>query len=77
MAPGAALPRDGSITERRIHALVAAAGHILASGVPETSCGNLHRFDKVDTKAGLVSLQALANLGAPYSVLLYERFLGR
>ena len=77
MAPGAVLSRDGNVTERRIHALIAAACHILASGVPETSRDNLHRFDKVDTKAGLVSLQALANLGAPYSILLYERFLGR
>ena len=77
MAPAAVLPRDGNVTEGRIHALIAAACHILASGVPETSRDNLHRFDKVDTKAGLVSLQALANLGVPYSVLLYERFLGR
>ena len=77
MAPAATLPRDGNVTERRIYALIAAACHILESGVPETSRDNLHRLDKVDTKAGLVSLQALANLGAPYSVLLYERFLGR
>ena len=77
IAPAAALPRDGNVTEGRIHALIAAACHMLASGVPETSRDNLHRFDKVDTKAGLVSLQALANLGVPYSVLLYERFLGR
>ena len=75
MAPGSALPRDGSITKRRIHALVAAAGHVLASDFPETSPDNLHWFDKADTRAGLVSLQALSNLGVPYSVLLYERFL--
>ena len=47
------------------------------TGRPELSRDSLRRFDKVDTRAGLVSMQALANLGAPYSVLLYERFLGR
>ena len=77
MDPEAILPRDGSVTEQRINALVATACHILASGAPETPHDNLHRLDKADTRAGLVSLQALANLGVPYSALLYERFLGR
>ena len=31
---------------------------------------------KADTAQGLVSLQAIADLGAPYPVLLYEHFLG-
>lgn len=63
MDPEATLPRDGSVTEQRINALVATACHILASGAPETPHDNLHRLDKVDTRAGPVSLQALANLG--------------
>lgn len=77
MDPEASLPSDGSLTGQRIRALVTAASHALASGIPELSSDSLHRFDKVDTRAGLRSVQALANLGAPYSVLLYERFLGR
>lgn len=34
-------------------------------------------MDKVDTAKGVESLQSIADLGAPYPVLLYERFLGR
>ena len=75
--PDAALPRNGSVTERRIHALIAAACRILESGAPEGSSDNLHRFDKADTRAGLASLRAVAELGIPYSILLYERLLGR
>jgi len=36
----------------------------------------VHRLDKADTSAGLVSLRSLAELGLPYHILLYERFLG-
>ena len=75
--PEAALPRNGGVTESRIHALIAAACHILASGSPASLPGQLHRFDKADTKAGIVSLQSAASLGVPYSMVLYERFLGR
>ena len=77
MKPEAALPKNGSVTERRIDALVATACHILESGAPEGSPNRLHRLDKADTRAGLASLRSLADLGAPYSILLYERFLGR
>lgn len=77
MDPEAALPSKGGVTEKRIHALIAAACHILQSGAPEVSLDRLHRLDKADTAAGLVSLQSLADLGVPYSMLLYERFLGR
>ncbi len=37
----------------------------------------LHRLDKADTKEGIKSLQGAGDLGVPYPVLLYERFLGR
>lgn len=77
MKPQTALPQDGSSTERRIRGLISSACQVLQSSVPETSSDSLHRFDKADTRAGLVSLRSLANLGVPYSVLLYERFLGR
>ena len=77
MSPDAALARVGDVTGQRIRALVAAACHALTSGVPEDSPEELHRLDKADTRDGLASLQSLATLGAPYSVLLYERLLGR
>ena len=71
------LPRNGGVTEQRIHALISAACHILESGAPKVSPDSLHRLDKADTASGLTSLQSLADLGVPYSILLYERFLGR
>ncbi len=37
----------------------------------------IHRLDKADTKSGIGGVQALAGMGAPYAMLLYERFLGR
>ena len=77
MDPQEALSRYGKITKRRIHALIAAACHILESGAPESSPDSLHRLDKADTRAGLISLRSLTELGVPYSILLYERFLGR
>ncbi len=73
MKPEAALPKNGGVTEQRINALVAAACHILESGAPAVSPDRLHGFDKADTRAGLASLQSLADLGAPYFILLYER----
>ena len=72
-----ALPTNGGVTEQRIHALIASACNILETGAPESSRDDLHRFDKADTRAGLTSLRSLADLGVPYSVLLYERLLGR
>ena len=75
--PAAALQRNGGVTEKRIHALIAAACHVLSTGAPEVSAGGLHRLDKADTASGLASLQSSADLGVPYSILLYERFLGR
>ncbi len=77
MKPDSALPKKGSVTERRIRALIAAACHALKTGVPTDSPDKLHRLDKADTKAGLLSVQSTATLGAPYSMLLYERLLGR
>jgi hypothetical protein len=66
----------GGVTERRIQALVATACELLAEGAPHTP-GTLHRLDKADTRSGLASLHPLVDLGVPYAMLLYERFLGR
>jgi len=65
------------LTQQRITALVEVACLLLSEGVPSTSPDRVHRLSKADTKAGLVDLQAAAKLGVPYSMLLYERFLGR
>ena len=37
----------------------------------------LHRLDKADTKTGSAGIGALAQIGVPYAMVLYERFLGR
>ena len=65
------------MTEKRIRALIVAACHLLESGVPEVPLDSLHRFDKADTREGLISLRSKADLGVPYSILLDERLLGR
>jgi hypothetical protein len=68
---------NGGITDMRIQAMVRAACELIHEGVQDGVPEVLHRLDKVDTKQGLNSLQPLADLGVPYSMLLYERFLGR
>ena len=77
MKPDSALSKKSRLTERRIQALLTAACHALESGAPEDSVDSIHRLDKADTKTGLVSVCSSAELGIPYSILLYERLLGR
>lgn len=76
MNPEKPLPRQGK-TGGRVRALVAAACHALQSGASGRSPDTIHRLEKADTTAGLVSVQSSADLGVPYSMLLYERLLGR
>ena len=66
-----------SLTDQRIRAMISAGVQTLLAGVRDKVPAVLHRLDKVDTKDGLKSLQPVADLGVPYPVLLYERFLGR
>jgi len=68
---------QNDLTVQRIRALVITACQLLAEGAPRVSPGKIHRLDKADTSDGQPSLQAFADLGLPYPVLLYERFLGR
>ncbi|MHB1287486.1 MAG: hypothetical protein ACYCYP_13220 [Leptospirales bacterium] len=75
--PLSPLRGNGTITTDRIRALIETACDILSEGAPPTSSDRLHRLDKADTKNGLLSLYPLADLGVPYAMLLYERFLGR
>ena len=77
MNPNVALSDKSRATERYIHALVVAACRALRSGAPEDLLGTLHRLDKADTRGGLVSVRSSAKIGVPYSMLLYERLLGR
>ena len=77
MDPHAPLREGGRVTDQRLRALVTAACELLSEGVPADVGENLHRLDKADTREGLASIQPLADLGVPYAMLLYERFLGR
>jgi hypothetical protein len=76
LKPLSPLRQTGGVTDLRITALVEAALELLKEGAPQ-SPGVLHRLEKADTGAGLAGMQALADLGVPYAMLLYERFLGR
>ena len=62
---------------RRIKAMVEVACELLNQGCPKVRGDQLHRLDKADTVGGLPALRNLATIGAPYAMLLYERFLGR
>ena len=69
--------RGSAATMNRVSCLVETACGLLSSTIPEEGPGRLHRLDKADTRHGLESVRALAGMGAPYAMLLYERYLGR
>lgn len=77
MEPQSPLRNNGTVTSDRIRALIETACDLLKEGIPTTPSDKLHRLDKADTKSGLVSLYPLVDMGVPYAMLLYERFLGR
>lgn len=70
------LPTRG-VSVTRLNALIEAAAQLLSEGAPPVGDTKIHRLDKADTRSGLESVKAVAELGAPYAMLLYERFLGR
>lgn len=76
LAPHQPLSTTGS-TAKRISAMVETACQLLQSGAPVTVKDRLHRLDKIDTGNSTIAMRNLANMGVPYAVLLYERFLGR
>jgi len=76
LAPETPINPKGETTKRLV-ALVKTACQLLAAGMPPVEEDQLHRLDKADTVLGLESIRNLANLGVPYAMLLYERFLGR
>ena len=73
MEPSKPLAEDN----QRVEALVRSACALLSKAVPEVEPSHLHRLDKADTRDGLESIRHLVTTGAPYAMLLYERFLGR
>ncbi|HMJ64669.1 MAG TPA: hypothetical protein VK615_04900, partial [Candidatus Binatia bacterium] len=74
--PAKRLATDG-VAKERLGALITVACEILQKCCPKVSEKSIHRLDKADTKRGLESVQTMASMGAPYAMLLYERFLGR
>jgi hypothetical protein len=66
-----------TLTDTRLRAMIEAGVKTLKNGAGASVQTLLHRLDKVDTKEGIKSLQPIADLGVPYAMLLYERFLGR
>jgi hypothetical protein len=62
---------------KRIEAMVATACDLLEQGCPKVQTDQIHRLQKADTIGGLTALRNMAAIGAPYAMLLYERFLGR
>jgi hypothetical protein len=79
MNPLVPLRVNGGVGGARLRALVTAACELLTEGVPndERTPELIHRLDKADTRDGIRSVQPMADLGVPYAMLLYERFLGR
>ena len=73
MAPSSPLRSISPQTQ----ALVETACALLRSIPPRLDGERIHRLDKADTREGLVSVRHMAEMGAPYPMLLYERFLGR
>lgn len=76
MAPLVSLKISKEV-ENKLKQLISVACELLVKESPKVLRTEIHRLDKADTKRGIVSIKNLANIGAPYAMLLYERFLGR
>lgn len=76
MNPNKPLTARGE-SPKRVRALVATACALIVEGAPAVPADKIHRLDKADTKGGAEAVKALAQIGVPYPMLLYERFLGR
>ena len=78
LAPETPISPRAAVKRRRIEALVRSGCQLLASGAGDGEAVDMiHRLEKADTSRGLDSVRVTARLGVPYSVLLYERLLGR
>ena len=68
----------GNVSDARIKAMISVAVALLEEGTGDVDTSVIvHRLDKVDTAKGIRSLPPVADLGVPFPMLLYERFLGR
>lgn len=76
MTPEMELNTNG-VTKERLEAMIQTACQLLSAGAPEVFIDQVHRLNKADTKQGVASIKNLSRIGAPYAMLLYERFLGR
>jgi hypothetical protein len=76
MAPLCPL-RANPESSKRIEAMVATACDLLEQGCPEAPADQIDRLRKADTVGGLAAVRTMAAIGAPYALVLYERFLGR
>ncbi len=76
MKPETPIRQDGTTFER-LKPMVSVACQLLNEGAPATEADKIHRLAKADTQDGTASVRTLATIGAPYAMLLYERFLGR
>jgi hypothetical protein len=76
MNPLVPLKQNG-VTVPRLKSLIETACNLLKEGAPNVAANKIHRLGKADTATGLKGIQSLAQMGAPYAMLLYERFLGR
>lgn len=65
------------LNQRRATVMIQAAVEAITEGAGEAPEGLVHRLEKIDTNEGLDSLIYVAQHHIPYSVLLYERYLGR
>ncbi len=77
LSPLTPMNESSGVTAQRIRAMIEAGVRTVERGPGIVPPSILHRLDKADTAEVLKSVQSVADLGAPYPVLLYERFLGR
>ena len=77
-APDTPISMRATVRRRQVALLVEAGCALLRDGAPTVMDDSLlHRLDKADTKEGRASMVTAGRLGLPYSVVLYERLLGR
>jgi hypothetical protein len=67
----------GGDTRDRLVAMIDVACELMQQGCPKVNGTSIHRLQKADTAGGLETIRSLSTMGAPYAMLLYERFLGR
>ena len=65
------------LMQQRVIAMLETACQLFQEGAPQVEADKIHRLDKADTGSGVVGIRNLADIGVPYAMLLYERFLGR